>query len=60
MKMPRYEIFQGEDEQWVWRLVGANNETICVSEGYTRRWSAKRGAKKARALSRFALIRFVK
>lgn len=32
---------------WYWRLVGANGEKVCVSEAYTRKSSAKRGAWRA-------------
>lgn len=32
---------------WYWRLVGGNGETLCVSEAYTRKASARRGAIRA-------------
>lgn len=56
MKMPKYEIFKGKS-RWYWRLRGANGEKICVSQAFPTKWNAKRAAKKARALSRFALIK---
>lgn len=40
----RYEYFQGNNGQWYVRLVGKNGETMMTSEGYTRRWNAKRAA----------------
>lgn len=42
------EIFKGEGvRHWYYmRLVGKNNETIVVSEGYYSRWGAKRAAKR--------------
>lgn len=46
--MVGFEVFKGGDGQWYWRLVGANGQVLAVSEGYTRRWSAWRGARAAR------------
>ena len=62
MKLPRiarFEIFQGMDEQWYWRLRGANNEVMASSEGYVSKGNAERGAKAARAAARFALLKDV-
>lgn len=47
---PGYMIFRGADGQWYFKLVAANGQVLAVSEGYTRRWSAKRGAKAASKL----------
>lgn len=30
-----FQIFQGVNNQWYWRLRAANHEIIAVSEGYT-------------------------
>ncbi|AGO15502.1 YegP family protein [Glaesserella parasuis] len=30
-----FQIFQGVNGQWYWRLKSANHETIASSEGYT-------------------------
>lgn len=30
-----FQIFQGANSQWYWRLKSANHEIIAVSEGYT-------------------------
>ncbi|MGC6247198.1 YegP family protein [Bisgaard Taxon 45] len=32
-----FQIFQGVNGQWYWRLKAANHETIAASEGYTTR-----------------------
>jgi uncharacterized protein YegP (UPF0339 family) len=42
----KIEVFTGRDAQHYLRLVAENGETVLVSEGYTRRWSAKRAARK--------------
>lgn len=39
------ELFEGRDGQWYWRLEARNGETLAHSEGYTRKWSAKRTAR---------------
>jgi uncharacterized protein YegP (UPF0339 family) len=38
--MIRYEIYVDQAGEFRWRLVAANNETVCWSEGY----SSKQGA----------------
>lgn len=40
----KVQIFQGKDKQWYWRFVAPNGRTLCVSEGYARRQSAKKSA----------------
>jgi uncharacterized protein YegP (UPF0339 family) len=45
-----------EADHFWWRLVGANGETIGVSETYTRREDAVRGAKAARRAAYLATI----
>jgi uncharacterized protein YegP (UPF0339 family) len=37
----RFEIFEGSDGQWYWRIVHNNGQTICTSEGYQRMSSAE-------------------
>lgn len=41
----KVQIFPGKDGQWYCRLVAHNGETVLTSEGYTRKWNAKRAAK---------------
>lgn len=42
------EIFQDISGQWRWRRVAFNNKVISSSgESFTRKWSAKRAAKRA-------------
>ena len=55
-RIPKFEVFRGEDRQWYWRLRAANGEIQCVSEDYPTRSNARRGAKQARRNARFALI----
>jgi len=33
----RFEIFQGKNGQYFWRLKARNNQIIAQSEGYTRK-----------------------
>lgn len=56
MRLAKFEVFWSNN-LWYWRLKGGNGETMCISEGFTTRYSAKRAAKRARALARFALIK---
>jgi uncharacterized protein YegP (UPF0339 family) len=45
----RLEIHRGQDGQWYIRLRAANGEIVLASEGYTRRWSARRAARRLQA-----------
>jgi uncharacterized protein YegP (UPF0339 family) len=40
------EYFPGNDGQWYVRLRAANGQTVAVTEGYTRKWSARRSARR--------------
>jgi len=42
----RVELFKGVDGYFYLRLVARNGEILAQSEGYTRRWSARRAARK--------------
>lgn len=43
----RFEYFPGSvDREWFVRLRADNGEIVLVTEAYTRRWSAKRAARK--------------
>lgn len=42
-------VFSGADG-WYIRIVSANGQTILVSESYTRKWSAKRAARRISAV----------
>lgn len=47
--MAKFEIFKGKSGskfEWYWRLIADNGETMCVSEAYTLRWSARRGVRR--------------
>lgn len=41
-------VFRGADGQWYYKIVAANGQVLATSEGYTRKWSAKRAAKALR------------
>lgn len=42
------EVYKGQDGQWYWRKVAPNGKVIAVGgEGYSRKWNAKRAAKRA-------------
>lgn len=36
-------IYQGNDDQWYWRLTALNGEVVAQGEGYTRKGDAVRG-----------------
>jgi uncharacterized protein YegP (UPF0339 family) len=64
LRLPKYEIFRAKGPErtyglWYWHLVGANGEIQCVSEGYSSRSNARRGAKAARRNSRIAVCKDV-
>lgn len=37
-------VFKGNDGQFYFVILGTNQQVIATSEGYTRKWSAWRGA----------------
>jgi uncharacterized protein YegP (UPF0339 family) len=37
-------VWKGADGQFYFSIIGPNGQVIAVSEGYTRKWSAWRGA----------------
>lgn len=43
MKHPKFEIFEGKDGQFYFRLTAPNGEPILASEGYTAKASCKNG-----------------
>lgn len=51
------EVFPGKDAQWYVREKAANHRTLNISEGYSRRDSALRGA---RRLQRRVAIRILR
>lgn len=54
--LSQYQIFKGQDDQWYWRLIAKNSETVCVSEGFKRRAGAIRAAKKMPELAQTTVI----
>ncbi len=45
------EKFDGKDGQFYWRLRNTNGKTASPSEGYTRRWTRDRIAKRLAKLT---------
>jgi len=43
----RATVYQGDDEQWYWRVQAANNEIVSEGEGYTERAHAIAGLRSA-------------
>ncbi len=43
MDNPKFVIFKGENDQFYFHLQAVNGETVCQSEGYTEKASAKNG-----------------
>ena len=43
----RLVLYRGQDGAWYWRAVAANGEVIASGEAHTRKWGAKRAAKRA-------------
>lgn len=44
----KIEIYKGRGliYRWRWRAKARNGEIVATSQGYTRKWSAKRAARK--------------
>jgi uncharacterized protein YegP (UPF0339 family) len=52
-----FNIYKGDDGDWWWRLVAANNEKIADSgEGYTRRTSCVDAVKRVKRDAGSALV----
>jgi len=57
MRIPEYEVFQSEiNDMYYFNLKGLNGEIVAPSQAYTTKYSAIRGAKTARRLSRIARV----
>jgi len=44
------QYYPGADGQWYVRVVSANGRIVLDSEGYSRKWNAKRAAKRAASI----------
>jgi len=45
MKKKHIQLFKGKGKQpWRYRIVAGNGETTSPSEGYSRKWNAKKAA----------------
>lgn len=53
MSNERYELFNGRDNQYYFRLKAANGEIIGASEGYTSKQGARQGIESVRIHSPF-------
>jgi len=47
---PTAQYYEGIDGKWYVRIVSANGKVVLDSQGYTRKWNAKRAAKKAASI----------
>jgi len=43
--MGKIKIFKGKDDQFYYKVVAANGETLVVSEGYTTKQNCNKGIK---------------
>jgi hypothetical protein len=53
---PVVQFYPGLDGQWYVRLVSTNGQIVLDSEGYTRKWSAKRAAYRASKIFGLAVV----
>jgi len=44
------QYYPGADGQWYVRVVSANGRIVLDSQGYSRKWNAKRAAKRAASI----------
>lgn len=56
MIRPEFRIERASDGSWYWRLLAVNGETLGVSELFTRREDARRGAKTAKRAASWASV----
>lgn len=54
--MPKMKIYADRAKQYRWRLVADNNEIVAISEAYTTKPNAIRGARLVQALAARALL----
>lgn len=50
---PRFELFNGRNSQFYFRLKASNAETILISEGYTTKQNCRNGISSVKANSPF-------
>ena len=56
MKNPKFQVFQGRDEQWYFRLRAANGEIICGGEGYSSKQMCLKGIEAVKNVAKDAPI----
>jgi uncharacterized protein len=56
----KYEIFQGDNKQWYWRLKSPNGRIVGCGEGYVRRSGAMRGVQAHRRGAATARVVMIK
>jgi len=54
MAIGKFEIFQGKNKQWFFRLKSPNGKVICQSEGYKAKKSCYKGIAAVRWVSEVA------
>lgn len=60
MTNPKFQIFNGKDGQFYFRLKAANGEIVCSSEGYTSLQNCKHGIEVIQKISASAEIEIIK
>lgn len=56
MDNPKFQVFEGRDEQFYFRLRAKNGEIVCSSEGYTSLQSCKQGIEVIKKIARDAPV----
>lgn len=51
LRKAKIEVFRGKDGLYYFHVKAANGEIVSTSEGYTRRFTANQGAKRAVSLA---------
>lgn len=54
--MPKFEIYQGADGEWRWRLKARNSQIVASGEGYKTRAGARRGTDALRRAAKLAKV----
>lgn len=55
--MSRYEIYQGADGEWRWRLRSSNGQILASGEGYKTKAGALRGSAAVRRAAATTRVR---
>ncbi len=58
MSNPKFEVFQGKDQQWYFHLRAGNGEIICSSEGYASKQMCEKGIEAVKTVAATAPVVF--